>query len=144
MTHKTVLPRLPLLTELTTSEIMVGVLAFTDLKAFPEQAVYALFSFLEMNYPEVIDRYRVQLVGGRFRSEQIERLLSFMCAGHVIERPVMADPQICFRLPNRNGKEDFLDSRGSTSVATRWKLFAASPQNSSASSLNTTTQLVLK
>jgi hypothetical protein len=89
------------LIDLSTPEILAGILIYAKGQMFPEQQVYAFFKHLEERTPELSGRFDVSGAPGRFRSPALRRILSFFEMGKSLEA-LMPNPVDQYFRPRRS------------------------------------------
>jgi len=77
----------PRLAELSTSELLEGILLFLGDEGFSEQDVYRFFSTLETENEALAGRFRVKGVPPHQSSEPLRKTLSFFAMGKILEMP---------------------------------------------------------
>ncbi len=73
------------LEELTTSQILYGVLMHMGGRTFSEQAVYRLFENIQRDQPHLAKRYRLFKSHGELASEPLRRILSILEMSQTVE-----------------------------------------------------------
>jgi hypothetical protein len=106
-------PVLDRLKELSSTEIMTGVLVFLRDKKFPEQALYELFKEIGSD-EDLGPRFRVIGPPGHLRSEPLRRILDHMEIGKILEVPLPnpVDQFYRLRLAQSKAVEEDLRDRG--------------------------------
>jgi hypothetical protein len=76
------------LKDLSSTEILTGILLFAGKQKFPEQALYEFFREVSSEDPELAKRFRVAGLGRGLRSEPLRRILDHLEMGKIIEVPL--------------------------------------------------------
>jgi hypothetical protein len=103
------------LENLSSVEILTGLLVYARELKFPEQALYKLFREISQHEPNLSRRFRVVGNGiGQLRSEPLRRILDHLEMGKIIEVPQPNPVDQFYTLRNSQSKavEEDLKERG--------------------------------